>query len=368
MKILVTGGTGFIGSAVIRHLLRETGHHVVNLDKLTYAANPASLDDVADDPRYRFERADIGDAKAVRNILGHHRPGAIMHLAAETHVDRSIDAPAEFLETNVTGTYTLLEAALDYYKDLTGDERTAFRFHHVSTDEVYGSLGPEGAFDEGTPYAPRSPYAASKAASDHMVMAWHHTFGLPVVLSNTSNNYGPRQFPEKLIPLTILNALAGKPLAVYGTGENVRDWLFVDDHASALLTVLERGRIGETYMIGGDSERRNIEVVEAICELLDENFPDSPVRPHAQLITLVEDRPGHDLRYAVNGKKIDRELGWRPRVAFAEGLRRTVQWYVENRAWWEPLTKERYQGDRLGLTRFNDARRAAQPAAKDGRS
>jgi dTDP-glucose 4,6-dehydratase len=348
MKLLVTGGAGFIGSAVIRLVLRETDASVVNLDKLTYAANLDSLAAIEHDPRYAFEQADIGDRQAVELVFRRHQPDAVMHLAAESHVDRSIDAPAAFLQTNVVGTCCLLEVALDYWRGLPAARQAGFRFHHVSTDEVYGSLGPTGRFQETTAYEPNSPYSASKAASDHFVRAWHHTFGLPVVTSNCSNNYGPWQFPEKLIPLITINALLGKRLPVYGKGENIRDWLFVDDHARALWLILTAGRLGETYNVGGDSERRNLEVVEAICDLVDAQAPALPSGPRRGLIDFVRDRPGHDLRYAIDASKLQTELGWRARENFASGLAQTVAWYLDNRAWWERL-QNRYAGDRLGL-------------------
>lgn len=349
MKILVTGGAGFIGSALVRHLLTETGHSVVNVDKLTYAASLESLHAVSASSLYRLEHADICDAGALARILHDHQPDAVAHLAAESHVDRSIEGPADFIQTNIVGTYTLLQAALDYFRSLPQDRKTRFRFHHVSTDEVYGSLGPSGCFTETTAYAPNSPYSASKAASDHLARAWHHTYGLPVVMTNCSNNYGPYQFPEKLIPLMILKAVEGEPLPVYGKGENVRDWLYVDDHVRALLTVLERGRVGEEYNIGGNSEKKNIEVVHEICALLDEMQPNSLHRPHAQLITFVEDRPGHDRRYAIDASKIRRELGWDPKETFATGLRKTVQWYLDNKAWCETVQSRGYRRERLGL-------------------
>jgi dTDP-glucose 4,6-dehydratase len=356
MKLLVTGGAGFIGSAVIRLVLRETNASVVNLDKLTYAASPEAVAEVAGDPRYAFERVDICDRAAVQRVLRQHQPDAIMHLAAETHVDRSIDGPRAFLHNNAVGTFTLLEAALEYWHALPAGRRTAFRFHHVSTDEVYGSLGAAGRFSETTPYEPNSPYSASKAASDHFVRAWHHTFGFPVVTSNCSNNYGPWQFPEKLIPLVTVNALLGQRLPVYGKGENVRDWLYVEDHARALWTVLNAGRLGETYNVGGDSERRNLDVVEAICDLVDRlagPLPAGPLPtgPRRRLIEFVADRPGHDLRYAIDATKLRAELGWMPRETFASGLERTVAWYLGNRAWWEGVRAGRYAGDRLGLAR-----------------
>lgn len=343
MKILVTGGAGFIGSAVVRQAI-DLGHQVVNLDALTYAACLANVASVANDPRYVFARADICDRAAVDLVLSTHRPDAIMHLAAESHVDRSIDGPGAFIATNVTGTYTLLEAARSYW-DASGRPDT-FRFHHISTDEVYGSLGASGQFTEETPYDPRSPYSASKAASDHLVRAWAETYGLPVVLTNCSNNYGPYHFPEKLIPVVILNALHGKPIPVYGKGENVRDWLYVEDHADALLTVLARGQLGRSYNIGGENEARNIDLVMMICALLDKHRPDAA--PHADLITYVADRPGHDLRYAINPARIRAELGWRPSVTLAEGLEKTVNWYLENEAWWRPLLEREGVGTRLG--------------------
>ena len=343
MKILVTGGAGFIGSAVVRQVV-ALGHRVVNLDALTYAACLANVTSVADDPLYRFERANICNRAAIDRILAQHRPDAIMHLAAESHVDRSIDGPGAFIETNVTGTYTLLEAARSYW-EAQGKPAT-FRFHHISTDEVYGSLGTDGQFTEDTPYDPRSPYSASKAASDHLVRAWAETYGLPVVLTNCSNNYGPYHFPEKLIPVVILNALHGKPIPVYGKGENVRDWLYVEDHADALLTVLRQGQVGRSYNIGGENEARNIDLVMMICALLDQHRPDAA--PHADLITYVTDRPGHDLRYAIDPSRIRQELGWRPSVTLEQGLAKTVAWYLENQDWWQPLLDREGVGTRLG--------------------
>ena len=347
--LLVTGGAGFIGSEVVRQLLAETDWTVVNVDKLTYAGNLESLESVAGHPRYRFEQVDICEAPAVRGLFERHRPGAVMHLAAESHVDRSIDGPGEFVRTNVWGTYTLLQEALRHWRTLPPERRAAFRFHHVSTDEVYGSLGPTGRFTEDTPYAPNSPYSASKASSDHLVRAWFHTYGLPVVTSNCSNNYGPFQFPEKLIPLVTLNALEGRPLPVYGKGDNVRDWLYVGDHARALRSVLTAGTPGETYNVGGNNERTNLEVVRTICAVLDELLPDSPHRPHERLVTFVTDRPGHDRRYAIDASKIARELGWTPAESFESGLRKTVRWYLENPRWWRRVQDGSYQRERLGL-------------------
>ena len=349
MKILVTGGAGFIGSAVVRQFINETDATVINVDKLTYAGNLESVAEVAESPRYRFERVDICDATAVRRLFAEHRPDAVMHLAAESHVDRSIDGPAQFIETNIVGTYTLLEAAREYWNALPAAEKAGFRFHHISTDEVYGSLGADGYFTEETPYQPNSPYSASKAASDHLVRAWHHTYGLPVVTTNCSNNYGPYHFPEKLIPLVIIKAMRGESLPVYGKGDNIRDWLYVEDHARALRLVLEKGRLGETYNIGGHNERTNLHVVQTICALLDELLPQSTHRPHARLITFVADRPGHDQRYAIDAGKIERELGWRPQESFESGLRKTVQWYLSHRTWWQRVLDGSYRGERLGL-------------------
>lgn len=344
MKILVTGGAGFIGSAVIR-LAVARGHSLVNVDALTYAACLDNVASVADSPLYAFEQADIRDSKALKHILETHKPDAIMHLAAESHVDRSIDGPGAFIETNITGTYTLLEAARSYWN--ARGKPDSFRFHHVSTDEVFGSLGETGLFTEDTPYDPRSPYSASKAASDHLVRAWAETYGLPVVLSNCSNNYGPYHFPEKLIPVVILNALADKPLPIYGNGSNVRDWLFVEDHADALLCVLTTGKLNRSYNIGGENERSNLELVKTLCAILDEKQPRAE-GPYADLITFVTDRPGHDARYAIDPARIRDELGWRPSVTVEEGLARTVQWYLDNEDWWRALQNRDGVGDRLG--------------------
>ncbi|MBB4839797.1 dTDP-glucose 4,6-dehydratase [Sphingomonas kyeonggiensis] len=346
--ILVTGGAGFIGSAVVRHLVRK-GLRVINLDKLTYAGNPASLKAIENAANHRFVQGDIADIPLLLSLLREEQVDGIMHLAAESHVDRSIDGPGAFVETNVVGTFRLLSAALEYWRGLEGDARAAFRFHHVSTDEVFGDLPfDSGIFTEETSYAPSSPYSASKAASDHFVRAWHETYGLPVVLSNCSNNYGPYHFPEKLIPLTILNALEGKPLPVYGKGENVRDWLFVEDHARALELVLTQGRVGESYNIGGNQERTNLSVVEAICDALDRRVPLAEGGARRGLIRFVTDRPGHDRRYAIDASKIARELGWTPEESFETGLDRTIDWYLENRWWWEPIRSGTYAGERLG--------------------
>ena len=352
MRILVTGGAGFIGSALIRHLMQHSAHEVLNLDKLTYAGNLESLASIQDNPRHRFLQADIADAAAVSEALAQFQPDAVMHLAAESHVDRSIDGPAAFIQTNIVGTYVLLEAVRAYWLGLDQPRRGAFRFHHISTDEVYGDLhGADDLFREDTPYAPSSPYSASKAASDHLVRAWHRTYGLPVLITNCSNNYGPYHFPEKLIPLVILNALEGKPLPVYGDGAQVRDWLYVEDHARALLQVVSRGKIGETYNIGGHNEQKNIEVVRAICALLEEMAPDKPagVARYEELIRFVSDRPGHDLRYAIDAGKIERELGWTPQESFASGLRKTVRWYLDNLDWCRHVQDGSYQRQRLGV-------------------
>jgi len=347
MRIVVTGGMGFIGSAVVRRALRA-GHSVLNLDKLTYAANPDNLKEVLPHPAHRFVKGDIGDARVVGALLGEFMPDAIVHLAAESHVDRSIDAPAAFIETNIVGTYTLLEQARNYWLGLSSAARPRFRFLHVSTDEVFGALGSSGFFTEATAYAPNSPYSASKASSDFLARAWHHTYGLPIVTSNCSNNYGPCQFPEKLIPVVILAALEGRPIPVYGNGQNVRDWLYVEDHAEALFRILDAGQPGSTYAVGGRSELRNIDLVRTVCRILDDLLPDSPHRPHERLIAFVEDRPGHDLRYAIDCSKIEQELGWRPSVTAAEGLQKTVSWYIENRWWWEAVRKRGFRDGRLG--------------------
>lgn len=346
-RILITGGAGFIGSAVARRFIAEGVDDILVFDKLTYAGNLDSLAPIADNPRYRFVRGDICDQTAVRRALAEFRPDVVMHLAAESHVDRSIDGPAAFIETNVVGTFVMLDAALDYWRSLDKQEAEKFRFMHISTDEVFGTLGEVGRFHEDTPYAPNSPYSASKAGSDHLVRAWRETYGLPTIITNCSNNYGPYHFPEKLIPLTILNALEDKPLPVYGRGENVRDWLFVDDHAAALMLVARKGLVGQSYNVGGRNEMKNIEVVETICAILDELRPRA-AGPHHDLISFVVDRPGHDLRYAIDCSKIERELGWRPTETFDTGLRKTVLWYLENRAWWQAIRDGKYRGERLG--------------------
>lgn len=358
MRILVTGGAGFIGSALIRHLIENTDHEVLNLDKLTYAGNLESLQPIASNSRYEFVQADIADTPVVSAVLQRFQPDAIMHLAAESHVDRSIDGPAAFIQTNIVGTYALLESTRAWWSTLPDAQRTAFRFHHISTDEVYGDLhGVDDLFTETTPYAPSSPYSASKAASDHLVRAWQRTYGLPVLITNCSNNYGPYHFPEKLIPLTILNALAGKPLPVYGNGEQVRDWLYVEDHARALLKVVSAGTVGETYNIGGHNEQKNIDVVRELCALLDELAPKrrpASIAHYAELITFVRDRPGHDLRYAIDASKIERELGWAPDETFSTGLRKTVQWYLANLDWCTNVQNGSYQGERLGNSDIKD--------------
>lgn len=352
-RILVTGGAGFIGSAVVRHIIEATQDSVLVLDKLTYAGNLESLLVVADNPRYSFEQVDICDRAALDRVFAEYQPDVIMHLAAESHVDRSIDGPAAFIETNVVGTYTMLEAARHYWQPLDAEKKQSFRFHHISTDEVYGDLhGTDDLFTETTPYSPSSPYSASKASSDHLVRAWLRTYGLPTLVTNCSNNYGPYHFPEKLIPLVILNAVAGKPLPVYGDGAQVRDWLYVEDHARALYQVVTEGVVGETYNIGGHNERKNIEVVQTICDLLEELTPNKPqgVEKYRDLITYVKDRPGHDMRYAIDAGKIDRELGWRPQETFESGIRKTVSWYLNNEIWWRRVQDGSYAGERLGLS------------------
>ena len=349
--ILVTGGAGFIGSAVVRHIIENTQDNVVNVDKLTYAGNLESLESVENNPRYAFEQVDICDAKALARVFEHHQPDAVMHLAAESHVDRSIDGPAAFIETNIVGTYTLLEAARAYWNSLNDERKAAFRFHHISTDEVYGDLeGTDDLFTETTPYAPSSPYSASKASSDHLVRVWLRTYGLPTIVTNCSNNYGPFHFPEKLIPLMILNALDGKPLPVYGNGQQIRDWLFVEDHARALYKVVTEGKVGETYNIGGHNEKANIDVVRTICSLLEELVPNKPegIAKYEDLITYVKDRPGHDVRYAIDAAKIGRELGWKPQETFESGIRKTVEWYLNNKKWWSRVLDGSYNRERLG--------------------
>jgi len=346
MKLIVTGGAGFIGSAVVRRAVAD-GHHVVNLDVLSYSANLENVAEAAVSDRYVFEQADICDQAAVAAIFKRHQPDAIMHLAAESHNDRAIDGPLDFVRSNVMGTAVLLEVARAYWNALPADRKAKFRFHHVSTDEVFGALGEDGAFTEETPYDPNSPYSASKAGADHLVRAWHRTFGLPVVVTNCANNYGPYQFPEKLIPTVVLRALEGKTIPVYGDGRQVRDWLHVDDHADALLTVLQKGRLGETYCVGGDSNLRNLEVIQILCTHLDRLAPANV--PHAERITFVADRPGHDFRYSIDATKLKDELGWEPRTPLAEGLEDTVRWYVENRAWWQGIRDRGFQSERLGL-------------------
>ena len=346
MRIIVTGGAGFIGSAVCRHLVLDLGYQVLNLDKLTYAANLNSLESLENSPLYSFIQADIADANAVQAAFKDFQPDAVLHLAAESHVDRSISGPQDFIQTNIVGSFVMLQSALKHYQGLSSEKKAAFRYIQVSTDEVYGSLGATGLFSEETPYDPRSPYSASKAASDHLAKAWFHTYGLPVIVTNCSNNYGPYHFPEKLIPLIILNALEGKDLPVYGKGDNIRDWLFVEDHAKAIALVLQKGRLGETYNVGGRNERTNLEVVETVCDLIDElTGKNSKSR---DLIRYVTDRPGHDKRYAIDATKLETELGWRAEENFDSGIRKTVQWYLDNEAWWRPL-RDRYAGQRLGL-------------------
>ena len=349
MKIIVTGGAGFIGSSLIRFLIESTDCDVLNIDKLTYAGNLESLKSVQDSSRYAFHNVDICNQKDVEDLISEFQPDAIMHLAAESHVDRSIDGPSAFIQTNIVGTYTLLDVARTYWSSLEEGKKSKFRFHHISTDEVYGSLGDTGLFEETTPYDPRSPYSASKASSDHLVRAWFHTYGMPVLITNCSNNYGPYHFPEKLIPLVILNALERKPLPIYGKGDNVRDWLYVDDHAKALYAVVSKGVPGETYNVGGNNERTNLQVVETICDILDDLRP-SPSGAYSDLITFVEDRPGHDKRYAIDSSKITNDLGWAPQETFESGIRKTVEWYLSNEWWWRPIRENTYGGKRLGTT------------------
>ncbi|MFS7242572.1 dTDP-glucose 4,6-dehydratase [Serratia proteamaculans] len=354
MKIIVTGGAGFIGSAVVRHIISDTQDEILVVDSLTYAGNIESLKSISDNVRFKFEYADICNRVELDRIFSEFKPDAVMHLAAESHVDRSIDGPAAFIETNIVGTYTLLEAARQYWNTLDSEAKKAFRFHHISTDEVYGDLhGTDDLFTEITPYAPSSPYSASKASSDHLVRAWLRTYGFPTIVTNCSNNYGPYHFPEKLIPLIILNALDGKPLPVYGNGAQIRDWLYVEDHARALYKVVTEGDVGETYNIGGHNERKNIEVVQTICRLLDDLVPNKPasVGKYEDLITYVTDRPGHDMRYAIDASKIDAELGWKPQETFESGIRKTVEWYLTNEEWWSRVKDGSYAGERLGLTR-----------------
>jgi dTDP-glucose 4,6-dehydratase len=349
LRILVTGGAGFIGSALVRHLVRDTPHEVLNVDKLTYAGNLSSLEPIANRPGYKFLQADICDGEAIAAALAEYRPDVITHLAAESHVDRSIDGPAAFIETNIVGTFTMLNAALDYWRGLDDAGKEAFRFHHISTDEVFGTLADDGFFTEETPYDPHSPYSASKASSDHLVRAWHDTYGLPVLITNCSNNYGPYHFPEKLIPLMIIKALAGEPLPVYGEGANVRDWLFVEDHARALTAVFERGVPGQSYIIGGRAERKNLDVVKRICDSLDQIRPRADGKSYQEQITYVTDRPGHDHRYAIDPSKIERELGWTAQESFDSGIARTISWYLDNESWWRPLVEEKGAVQRIGL-------------------
>lgn len=347
--VLVTGGAGFIGSSVIRHLLSNTTSRVINVDKLTYAGNPETIRPFLDNDRYTFEQIDVCDVKAITAAMHKYKPDAVMHLAAESHVDRSIDGPADFIETNIVGTYAMLEAARDWWSTLNGARKDKFRFHHISTDEVFGSLGATGLFTETTAYAPNSPYSASKASSDHLVRAWHHTFGLPTVVSNCSNNYGPYQFPEKLIPVVLTKALAGEPIPIYGKGDNIRDWLYVDDHADALYTIVAKGRPGETYNVGGNAEHTNLDLVKTLCAVLDDRRPRNDGKQYADQITFVADRPGHDMRYAIDASKIKNELGWEPAETLATGLGKTVDWYLENQAWVNSVLDGSYTGERLGV-------------------
>ena len=353
-KLLITGGAGFIGSAIIRHIIDNTNHSVINVDKLTYAGNLESLESIEDDARYTFEQVDICNAAEIKRVFNEHQPDIVMHLAAESHVDRSIDGPGEFIQTNIVGTYVLLEEARDYWSSLEGDKKDRFKFHHVSTDEVYGDLeGTDDLFTEETSYAPSSPYSAAKASSDHLVRAWQRTFKFPTLITNCSNNYGPYQFPEKLIPLIILNALEGKGLPIYGNGKQIRDWLYVDDHARALLHVALTGEVGETYNIGGHNELQNIEVVKTVCSILDDLVPSKldGIKQYEQLITYVGDRAGHDVRYAIDATKIDKELNWKPDETFATGIKKTVQWYLENTVWCDRVKDDSYQGERLGVVK-----------------
>jgi dTDP-glucose 4,6-dehydratase len=350
LKILVTGGAGFIGSALVRHLVANSGHQILNVDALTYAGNLSSLDIVADSSRYTFAQADICDTDRLAELVRGFAPDIITHLAAESHVDRSIDGPSAFIQTNLVGTFSLLQVALDYWRELVPERQASFRFHHISTDEVFGALGEDGYFTEETAYDPRSPYSASKAGSDHLVSAWHHTYGLPTLITNCSNNYGPHHFPEKLIPLVIIKCLAGEPLPVYGKGDNVRDWLYVDDHVRALQSVFERGTVGESYMVGGRSERSNLSVVHTICDTLDRIQPRTDGASYRDQITFVSDRPGHDFRYAIDASKLERDLGWTPIESFESGMEKTIRWYLDNRAWWEAIQSGAYRGERLGLS------------------
>ena len=349
LKILVTGGAGFIGSALIRHTIANTEHQVLNVDALTYAGNQSSLEPVATSNRYRFEQADICDDDRIKALIEEFKPNIITHLAAESHVDRSIDGPADFIRTNLVGTFSLLNATLGYWRTLGQNAQARFRFHHISTDEVFGALGPDGFFTEDTSYDPRSPYSASKAGSDHLVSAWHHTYGLPVVITNCSNNYGPYHFPEKLIPLIIIKCLAGEDLPVYGKGDNIRDWLYVEDHVRALQAVFERGAVGERYMVGGQSERTNLDVVHTICDILDRIQPRTDGQSYRTQITFVADRLGHDFRYAIDATKLERDLGWKPTETFESGMEKTISWYLENREWWQTVQSGAYRGERLGL-------------------
>jgi len=346
---MITGGAGFIGSAVVRQFIAQTNYTIVNVDKLTYAGNLSTLSGALKNSRHYFEQIDICDSHAIETLFTKFKPDAVMHLAAESHVDRSIDGSADFIHSNIIGTYTLLEATRNYWNQLQTEEQCLFRFHHVSTDEVFGSLGTSGLFHEQAPYAPNSPYSASKASSDHLVRAWYYTYGLPVLITNCSNNYGPYQYPEKLIPLIILNALDGKALPIYGKGDNIRDWLYVEDHAQALRLVLEEGRVGETYNIGGHNEKTNLEVVTTLCSLLDKLKPRPNSQPYSDLITFVEDRPGHDQRYAINASKLQHELGWQPTETFGSGIKKTIEWYIKHAAWWKQASSEYYQRERLGL-------------------